>query len=205
MSKSKYIELSRNPTILRDIGGYDHALGEMNPVIFEDFVGLLLDNNLTPIIWEPFSSNSTICKTQEFASSIDGLTLISYSLKPCDGRVVNADSTNEYPKGCLLGGMLLHPPYFGAMPFSNDRRDVALLDNKDEYLKSISKVVFSARQIMEKDGLACVVCRSYRSNGENIRLDHWFLEIFESLGFTLEDVWFSEPDVVLIMKNGKQI
>lgn len=198
---SKYIELSRKATILREDAIYNLRLGEMNPVIFEEFVGLVLDRNLPPVIWEPFASNDVLCRTQEFADKIDGLTLISFSLKPKDPRVKNIDSTKEVPSGWLFGGVLLHPPYFRANPFSNDRRDIALLDDKLEYLGSIKSVVESAKAYLDKNGLICVVCRSYRADGKEVRLDLWLLELLEGMGFVLDAVWSSEPDIVLIMRG----
>jgi hypothetical protein len=201
VSKTAYIQKQRDATILREAGNYNRDLGEMNPVIFEEFVGLVLDNNLPSVIWEPFASNAVPCRTQNFAMSIDGLTLISFSLKSGDLRVKNLDATLDSPKGYFLGGVLFHPPYFRAQPFSNDRRDIALLDTKEEYLAALRKTINTATIQLAKDGLFCVVCRAYRADGQEIRLDLWMLELFDSAGYDLQEVWSSEPDVILIMKK----
>jgi len=192
--------LKTKALVLKDNGGYDLSQGEMNPVIFEDFVGEVLDREVPPVIWEPFAGHTGVSKTQNFVSNIEGMELISFDLKPSDERVRQADSTMTSP-GKPLGGVLFHPTYFGAR-LCDDAREVGFASSKEAYMGSLRKVAEQARKYLVPGGLICAVGRDYRTGGRRIRLDLWYLEMFEKIGMTLTNVWLSEPDVVLIFEQG---
>ncbi len=188
--------MRREATILRDNGGYDAVFGEMNPVIFEEFMGVVLDRGLPPVIWEPFSTGSG--KFNEMVEEV-GVRLVAHSLNR-DSCVRIADSTVTGPE-IEIGGMLFHPTYFGSPPLAADDRDLGCVWEKDEYKAELVKTVKLAKSCMAKDGLACAVGRDYRAWGERIRLDHWYLDLFRQADFELESVWSSEPDVALLFRS----
>ena len=109
-----------------------------------------------------------------------------------DSMVTGPDQT--------IGGMLFHPPYF-ASSVTDDKRDVAKLRDSDKYIRNLQAVATRADARMAHNGIVCAVGRDYRIQGKRIRLDKWLLEMFQSRGYTLEDVWSSEPDVVLILRR----
>lgn len=203
MSIADYIALRTNGMILKDVGGYDYFKGEMNPVIFDEFVGEVLDRDVSPVIWEPFAGHTGPSKAQDFAASIDGLTLVSFDLAPCDFRVVAADSTFVGP-GRFVGGVLFHPPYYGSAPLSDKFGEVSLLEDEEAYRAALLKTADFVRIFLEPKGLVCAVGRYYRHAGVRIRLDEWYVELFESIGLALVSVWQSEPDVVLLFEKGAE-
>jgi hypothetical protein len=188
--------------VLKDDGGYDRFKGEMNPAIFEEFVGQVLDRDVTPAIWEPFAGHTGLSKTQDFAADLDGLTVVSFDVAPCDLRVRKADSTKEGP-GRFVGGVLFHPSYYGSAPLSDVAGEVSLLENEEEYRNALGRTVDFARMFLEPGGLVCAVGRGYRHAGKNVRLDVWFVEMFEEAGLVLSEVWQSEPDVALVFQSEK--
>ena len=204
MSLETYSRLLHKAPDLEDYGDYTLNAGEMNPVIFSRFVQELVKHNLPKVVWEPFAGTSATqsanrSSLQDYAETV-GVKLISYGLRPADERITIADSTAIGPNK-TIGGMLFHPPYYGTMPMSQDKRDLSFMSGKTDYLKQLGLVIQNAIVFMVQDALACVVGRDYRANGERVRLDLMFLQLFESRGFRLRDVWKSTPDVVMIMGN----
>jgi hypothetical protein len=192
--------MRRAATILRDDGGYNLAASQMNPVIFEEFVGLILDGELPPVIWEPFAGRVAKSPFCDFAEGV-GVTLLAQTLNPVDDRILAADSTVTGPQQ-LIGGMLFHPPYYASTPSDNEH-DVVHAREKGVYLSNLGMAIDQANQQMVRKGLACVVGRDYRIHGERIHLDIWMLELFQRQGYRLVDVWSSEPDIVLIFRRAK--
>ena len=197
----KYFLLRRSAVILCDNGGYNLAASEMNPVIFEDFVDLLMERCIHPVIWEPFAGRTTHSPFQDYAKEA-GVLLLSQTLHPQDSRIVARDSTEVGPSE-KIGGMLFHPPYFGPEPIIEDSRDVCSENGEKSYLHRLRITACLARRKMVKNALVCAVGRDYRIGGRRIRLDLWYLNIFESERFVLDAVWTSEPDVVLIFRKGE--
>ena len=101
----------------------------------------------------------------------------------------------------ILSLLLFHPPYYGTMPMSNDRRDLSFVKDKLDYMKKLGVVVDNAIPFMVPNGLVCAVGRDYRVGGERCNLNLMFLQLFENKGFVLKQVWQSVPDVVMIMCN----
>jgi len=199
VSVDAYVRMKTGGMILSDGGGYDHVKGEMNPAIFDEFVGEVLDRDVSPVIWEPFAGHTGRSATQDFAVSIDGLTVVSFDLQPCDLRVRKADSTLEGP-GRFVGGVLFHPSYYGSAPFSTNG-DVASLLDEGDYKNALGRTVELVKRSLEPGGAVCAVGRDYRYGGRRIRLDEWYVDMFEGIGLELYAVWQSEPDVVLVFES----
>jgi hypothetical protein len=196
----QYMSLKREADIIRiDEDAYDLRRGEMNPGIVDVFMEEILERELHPVVWEPFAGHTGISHAQDRAEDA-GVRLISYDLEPSDGRVLCRDSTEIGPEQ-LCGGVIFHPPYFGSSDFSDREGEISNKKDKYEYITALSKTVQFCRDHLQKGGLVCAVGRDYRSNGKRIRLDEWFLELFESKSFKLIDVWLSEPDTVLILEK----
>lgn len=200
MSQDAYMQMKSKALILRDNGGYDHSKGEMNPVIFEEFVGEVLDRKVPEVIWEPFSGHTRRSRTQDFVADIEGLELISFDLAPADERVQESNSLGTGP-GKMVGGVLFHPSYFGST-FCSDSREVGLALSEEVYVENLSATARLIGECLVPGGLVCAVGRDYRYAGKRVRLDLWYLEVFEKMGMTMVNVWLSEPDVVMIFENG---
>lgn len=204
MSFESYLHFLRKAPELDSFGDYALNAGEMNPVIFEDFVAEIVKRKLPRVIWEPFAGtsftgSSVVSLSQNYAEK-QGVRLISFGLNPADSRIMQVDSTEHGP-GTTIGGILFHPPYYGSAPMSPDTRDLSLVKDKAEYLRKLGVVVDNAIPNMVPDSLACVVGRAYRVVGQVMRLELMLLQLFENRGFVLVNVWKSEPDIILILCN----
>ena len=110
------------------------------------------------------------------------------------------DSTREGP-GEPVGGVLFHPPYFGAARQSGSDAEISAIESLDEYEKALRKTVGFVRMCLVRGGLVCAVGRDYRHRESRIRLDMLYLEMFREMGASLVQVWVSEPDVVLLFRK----
>lgn len=198
MNIDKYIQLKSSAVVVPDTGNYKIDAGEMNPFIVERFFSLL---GKKPVVWEPFAGtsfdgSSNISMAHNIANDT-GVRLISYGLCPQDDRIEVCDSVLQGPM-VTIDGMLFHPPYFGSSEMSEHEDDLSSIDNEAEYKDKLGKVIDNGIDRMAENSLVCAVGRDYRHKGKRIRLDLWYLELFEKKGFTLRNVWISSPDIVLL-------
>jgi hypothetical protein len=203
MSIDKYIHLKTSARVMPDVGNYKIEAGEMNPFVIERFFNQFKGRVIFPVVWEPFAGtsfkgSSKVNVAYNVANDI-GVKLISYGLCPQDDRIEVCNSVNEGPK-TTINGMLFHPPYFGSPEMSRDLDDLSFMSCNNEvgYKDKLSKVIDNGVDCMADNGVVCAVGRDYRYNGKRVRLDLWYLELFEKKGFTLNEVWFSPPDIVLL-------
>lgn len=200
-SRERYITERRYAKIIEDNGGYDRGDGEMNPAIFSYFLGDVLLRSLeSSDIWEPFAGHTKKSTNMDLCEKL-GVNLIAYDLDPIDDRVKRKDSTVCGP-GVPIGGVLFHPPYFGASAMSNEDGEVSLRIDRDSYCHAIAKTIVLSMESLVSGGLACVVCRDYRHKGMQITLSEWMCSLFiDRFGFELVEVWSSQPDVILILER----
>lgn len=200
MLNNKYLNLKRTAYEVPNMGGFDYRKGEMNPEIARTFFQLLYTRFSDPVAWEPFAGNiSEWSKAQDWAAS-EKVELISYDLDPRDARVIKADSTRIGPPK-PVNGVIFHPSYFGAKPFSQHVNEVANCNKWEDYKKALGRVCWLIRLNLLPNGWICAIGRDYRYNGQRVRLDELYIELFEAVGFKLEEVWTSIPDVVLLFRR----
>jgi hypothetical protein len=64
----------------------------------------------------------------------------------------------------------------------------------------MEKTVNLAMSCVVPSGIVCAIGRDYRYSGKRIRLDLWYLEMFERMGMSLTNVWLSEHDIAMIFE-----
>jgi hypothetical protein len=115
--------------------------------------------------------------------------------------VVKADSTHEGPP-CEVGGVVFHPPYFGATPNTSSYYDLSHIEDVGEWRFRLDASASLAIEFLSEGGIVCAIGRRYRYGGEEIRFDEWLVEAFCS-ALEIQEVWISEPDVIIVMKRRK--
>lgn len=203
MSIDRYIRLKTNAKVIMDSGNYSIHVGEMNPNIASRFFDLLRGSSTPKVIWEPFAgtsaNGSSVSSMARHIAEDLKVKLISFGLCPLDCHIIQCDSVKNGP-GESIGGMLFHPPYFGSSLMSENPDDLSSIKSEVEYLDKLSKVIDNGVDSMANGSLICAVGRDYRYKGKRIRLDLWYLELFEKKGFSLKEVWISSPDIVLLFE-----
>ena len=195
MSLNKYRELRHRADIIVDNGGFILRHGEMNPHIVNRFIDRL-ERQDAKDVWEPFANpdGRTFAAFEEAEISLVATSLMQGHLK-----ITEMDATRRAPDG-NFDGILFHPPYFGSSRFTTEERDLSNMD-RDDWMDGMNRTANFASKRLRKGGLVCVVGRRYRYGGEEMRLDEWMIEAFS--GMDPEEVWRSEPDIVIILRNKK--
>lgn len=192
MSEGRYLELRRKATVVPDEGGYCLEQAEMNPEIVRMAVAKVLSEGLPRKMWEPFA-----CPSHKYDGLTSEIESVSSGLRSgCD---VIADSTKESPDkdfGCVV----FHPPYFGSAPQSYVDGDLSLIEDWDDYTDSVRSAMKNVNSVLAPNGFVVAVGRDYRAAAIRVRLDRLYIEAMDGL-LELEEVWKSEPDIVLIARK----
>jgi hypothetical protein len=192
-SLNRYRELRHRAEVLSDVGDYNLASAEMNPVIATRFAELLSDE-AAKFVWEPFANPDG--RTFPVFAEI-GVKHIAHSLSEGHPDIIYADSSIDGPE-CEVDGVLFHPPYFGSKPLSDDERDLSAAADEDEWLVLMESAAEIAMESLTPEGAVCAIGRRYRYDGKEIRLDEWLIMAFN--GLTPVEVWSSEPDVAIVLR-----
>jgi len=192
----RYIELRSKARKVPDFGRYSLKLAQMNPMIFEFILSGM--DGLPKTIWEPFSAPSS--DIFRFMASMRKFKMDSYGLVDVPGVHV-CDSKYVIP-AADYGCVLFHPPYYGSDLQSGDLEDLSRLEVWEEYKDAVSKAMTNAAEVLVDNGMLVLVGRDYRAMSKRVRLDLMYLDIMEGLPLKLEEVWISEPDVVLVARKG---
>jgi len=101
--------------------------------------------------------------------------------------------------------LIMHPPYFDIIKFSNDRRDLSNASSVDKFLEMMSRVVDSASAILEKGRYCVLVIGDKYSRGEWIPLG--FLTMNEILqhGFLLKSIIVKNFEETTGKRNQKEL
>lgn len=195
-----YYELRHEARVLEDHGGYSLMAGQTNPVIVRELLLMVeMDLFLPDVVWEPFAGHHGECRSQDIAKNM-GVQLISQDIKPSDPRVLCADSTKVGP-GTTIGGVVLHPPYYGSKLFSDVEGELSLHGRENDYWADLRRVIGLVVDHLVMHGCVAAVCRRYRYGGREIKMDEKMNELLTDHGFELESVWMSEPDIVLVSRR----
>ena len=171
--------------------------GMSNPVIYDKFATFMKFQTEAPkIVWDAFANRFGDC-IEFFINR--GIEVISHNIDPEHPSVLKRNSTICGP-GKKVGGVIIHPPYFGSSPQSNKEGELSLCPEVG-YFIGLSNHVGLVVDSLDEKGYVCAVGRHYRTKGRAIRLDEWFVGKFSGLNFKLVEVWRSTPDVAIVMQK----
>ena len=189
MNPRTYYELRREARKVPDEGGYSLQDAEMNPGIIRMVVAKVVDEDLLRKMWEPFGKPPH--------ADVGDVERLSYGLMSgCD---VIADATSSAPNeefGCVV----FHPPYFGSAPQSESGADLSLVGEWVDYCDAVARAMKNVWKVLARRGFVAAVGRDYRAGCRRVRLDMVYLDAMDGM-MDLEEVWVSEPDVVLIARK----
>ena len=197
----KFVELRNTAPVIDVKDEYCLPRGEMNPGIFIRMLETMVERNLVLDVWEQFASPESAKKFRKIAMERRAW-LESWGMEGHSSGVQGycvKDSTMEHPDRLTrMCGVLMHPPYFGSSVMSKSSADLSVLKDMEEYKRRLWAAFRTASVALQDGGLVCAVGRRYRYNGDEIQLDRWMVELAEVVGFGVEEVWNSCPDVVIL-------
>lgn len=194
MSNGEYVELRHKARKVPDFGRYSLEQAQMNPMIFEFMLAAM--EGVSKTIWEPFSAPSS--DIFRFIAKIRGFGMLSFGLTDAPG-IELCDSTCTIPSADY-GGVLFHPPYYGSSPQSGHEGDLSLCEDWDKYRNAISMAMRSSVEVLVEGGILVAIGRDYREK-TRVRLDHLYWDIMKELSVEVEEVWISEPDIILVARK----
>lgn len=84
--------------------------------------------------------------------------------------------------------VLLHPPYFDIIKFSDDPRDLANARSLDDFLAKMGQAVANAAQVLDRGRYLALVIGDKYAGGEWVPLGFQTMQEVVQLGFTLKSI-----------------
>ena len=193
----EYTMMKRQMVQLDPNADFDTRKGQVNPKVTEYFLDKY--GAKISLIWEPFGwiEHNQLIDLCEHRRKV----VISYCLGSADKRSIVADSTKIAPHPLPVDAVIFHPPYFGSTAFTTDSQDLSNMTSWKQYMANITACAELAVASLAPSGLVCVVGRSYPKDGEKIRLDWHFANVFLGLNMELVEVYGSLPDVAMVLRK----
>ena len=127
-------------------------------------------------------------------------------------EIVTGDSTTIDLKSILykyhrkfVQLLIMHPPYFDIIKFSNDPRDLSNTGTVDRFLELMNKVVDNASAVLEKGRYFVLVIGDKYSKGEWIPLGFLTMNEILKRGFILKSIIVKNFEETLGKRNQKEL
>jgi 16S rRNA G966 N2-methylase RsmD len=101
--------------------------------------------------------------------------------------------------------LIMHPPYFDIIKFSNDPRDLSNAGTIDNFLEMMNKVVDNASAVLEKGRYFALVIGDKYSKGEWIPLGFLTMNEILKRGFILKSIIVKNFEETLGKRNQKEL
>jgi len=101
--------------------------------------------------------------------------------------------------------LIMHPPYFDIIKFSNDPRDLSNAGTIDRFLELMNKVVDNASSVLEKGRYFALVIGDKYSRGEWIPLGFLTMNEILKKGFLLKSIIIKNFEETLGKRNQKEL
>lgn len=101
--------------------------------------------------------------------------------------------------------LIMHPPYFDIIKFSNDPRDLSNAKSIDDFLIMINEVVCKASKILDKGRYFALVIGDKYSKGEWIPLGFLTMQEILKNGFTLKSIIVKNFEETFGKRNQKEL
>jgi 16S rRNA G966 N2-methylase RsmD len=110
-------------------------------------------------------------------------------------EVVNANSVTANYKEILkekgiekVQMVVMHPPYFDIIRFSEDEDDLSNAASVEDFLERLEEIAKNSYQVLEKGRYACLVIGDKYHKSEWIPLGFYAMERMQKVGFSLKSI-----------------
>jgi DNA modification methylase len=140
--------------------------------------------------------------------------LISAEPNPLNltNQIINADSaTVDYTEILEKFGqksvqlLIMHPPYFDIIKFSNDARDLSNAESIPKFLEMIEKVLQNAAKVLDKNRYLALVIGDKYAGGEWIPLGFLTMNKVQESGFSLKSIIVKNFEDTTGKRNQKEL
>ena len=119
----------------------------------------------------------------------------------CSTNVLTADSsTIDVNKMVAYYGIkkvqfvIMHPPYWDIIKFSDDKRDLSNAGTLENFLDSLGKVIDNTTSILEKNRYCAIVMGDKYANSQIVPLGFHCMNLFLQRGFLLKAILVKDFD-----------
>lgn len=145
-----------------------------------NLVLLLLDRYFTKgqRILDPFAGSRTI----EMIASKLGIEVVSTDI------LWGIDCRSLPFKDCEFDGILTHPPYYKAVKFSEDPRDLSNATSYDEFLYGMHLCMKEMARVVKPKSFIVIIIGDYRSRGAFIPVHADVIKLAENIGLKIVEI-----------------
>ena len=133
------------------------------------------------VVWDCFAGSGTT----HYVAQILNRECICNDLTPTKSFIIQADSRVFNP-GKKVQLLIMHPPYWNIIHFSDDLADGSNISTFESYLLWFERIVKNAMQFLEVNRFLILVAGNVYHNGEEITLGYSLKEIIRQHGFKLK-------------------
>jgi len=101
--------------------------------------------------------------------------------------------------------LIMHPPYFDIIKFSNNPKDLSNAESVDDFLAMMSKIVSRASEVLDKGRYFALVIGDKYSKGEWIPLGFLTMQEVLKNGFTLKSIIVKNFEETFGKRNQKEL
>jgi len=101
--------------------------------------------------------------------------------------------------------VIMHPPYFDIIKFSDDERDLSNAPSVEAFLDTIGRVVDNVTPVLDRGRYLAVVIGDKYANGEWVPLGFRTMEAIQQRGFLLKSVVVKNFDQTTAKRQQKEL
>lgn len=122
-----------------------------------------------------------------------------------DSRTIALHSKLKKVKVKSFQFLILHPPYWDIIKFSNNRSDLSNAKSTEEFLKMYKEVVDNMYPFLDKGRYCAVVIGDKYSSGEWVPLGFYVMQVMINKGFKLKSTIIKNFDQTTAKRNQKEL
>lgn len=176
----------KNDTVLDAFMGSGTTAYECE-TLRRNFVGVDIKQDMVDYVKSKLDSETIQNQNNIFTTCIEG-----DSSNPEITQRINTILQNNR-KNCVQL-VILHPPYFDILKFSNNPNDLSNAKNIKSFLDSFGKVVENCMRLLEKDRYMAIVIGDKYSGGEWIPLGFYCMNETQKRGLKLKSIIIKNID-----------
>ncbi len=127
-------------------------------------------------------------------------------------KIINGDSTEiNFKSGLKRSGcesvqfLILHPPYWDIIKFSEKKNDLSNSETFEEFLKMFGKVIDNTFPVLDTGRFAAIVIGDKYSSGEWIPLGFYTMQEMIKRGYKLKSTIIKNFDQTTAKRNQKEL
>jgi len=144
-------------------------------------------------------------------SANEALKLEMSKFRTVNEAIVNDSTEIDYPTLLKRYGqksvqlLIMHPPYFDIIKFSNDKQDLSNARSIDDFLQKMTSVVTKSSSVLDKGRYLALVIGDKYSKGEWIPLGFLTMQRILRCGFSLKSIIVKNFEETLSKRNQKEL